>query len=52
MHEISNPVFWGKKGKCFNMSSAENFTQSAKHLFYKGRQIDCISLKNQLIPFL
>ena len=30
-HEMSNPVFWKKFKKCFKMSSAENFTQSAKH---------------------
>ena len=32
LHEITNPVFWEKKNKKknFNMSSAENFTQSAK----------------------
>ena len=34
MNEMSNPVFWKKKKrkeKYFKMSSAENFTQSAKH---------------------
>ena len=30
LHEMSNPVFWEKYGKYFKMSSAENFTQSAK----------------------
>ena len=30
LHEMSNPVSWKKeKKKYFNMSSAENFTQSA-----------------------
>ena len=33
LHEMSNPVFWKKKKKkYFSMSSAENFTQNAKHL--------------------
>ena len=32
LHEMSYPVFWEKnKKKYFKMSSAENFTQSAKH---------------------
>ena len=31
LHEMSNPVFWGKKDKYFKLLSAENFTQSAKH---------------------
>ena len=31
LHEMSNPVFWEKYKKYFKMSSAENFTQSAKH---------------------
>ena len=31
MHEMLNPVFWKKnRKKYFNMSSAENFTQSTK----------------------
>ena len=30
LHEMSNPVFWEKKEKYFKMSSAANFTQSAK----------------------
>ena len=30
LHEISNPVFLENKKKYFKMSSAENFTQSAK----------------------
>ena len=30
LHEMSNPVFLGKKEKHFKMSSAEIFTQSAK----------------------
>ena len=30
LHEMSNSVFWEKKEKYFNMSSAENFIQSAK----------------------
>ena len=29
-HEMSNPVFWGKKEKYFNTWYAENFTQRAK----------------------
>ena len=32
LHEISNSVFWEKQEKYFNMSSAENFTPSAKIL--------------------
>ena len=31
LHEMSNPIFWEIYKKCFNMSSAEKFTQSAKH---------------------
>ena len=33
LHEMSKPVFWEKKKKkkYLNMSSAEKFTQSAKH---------------------
>ena len=31
LHEMSNPVFWEKIRKYFNMSSTKNFTQSAKH---------------------
>ena len=31
LHEMSNPVFWERQEKYFNMSSAENFSQSAKH---------------------
>ena len=30
LHEMLKPVFWEKKKKYFKMSSAENFTQSAK----------------------
>ena len=30
LHEMSNPVFSEKEEKYFKMSSAENFTQSAK----------------------
>ena len=30
LHEMSKPIFWGKKEIYFDMSSAENFTQSAK----------------------
>ena len=30
LHELSNPVFEKNKKKYFKMSSAENFTQSAK----------------------
>ena len=30
LHEMSNPGFWGKYEKYFNMLSAENSTQSAK----------------------
>ena len=30
LHEMPNPVFWKNKKKYFNISSAENFTQSAK----------------------
>ena len=30
LHEMVNPMFWENKKKYFNMSSAENFTQSAK----------------------
>ena len=31
LHEMSNPVFWEKlKKKYLKMSSAENFTHSAK----------------------
>ena len=30
LHEMSKPVFWEKYEKYFNMSSAVNFTQSAK----------------------
>ena len=30
LHEMSNPVFWGKYDKSFTMSYAENFTQGAK----------------------
>ena len=29
-HEISNPVFWEKYEKYFDMLFAETFTQSAK----------------------
>ena len=32
LHELSNPVFWEKY---FNMSSAENFTKSAKCLIFR-----------------
>ena len=31
LHEMWNPIFWEKYEKISNMSSAENFTQSAKH---------------------
>ena len=31
LHEMENPVSWEKQEKYFNMSSAENFTQSAKY---------------------
>ena len=31
LHEMSNPVFWEKQEKYFKMSSAEFFTQDAKH---------------------
>ena len=31
LHEMSKPVSWEKLEKYFNMWSAENFTQSAKH---------------------
>ena len=31
LNEMSNPVFWDYEEKCFNMSSAEIFTQHAKH---------------------
>ena len=31
LHEMSKPVFWGKYGKYFKMSSTENSTQSAQH---------------------
>ena len=31
LHEMLNPVFWEKQEKYFKMSSAENFTQNAKH---------------------
>ena len=31
LHEMSNPIYWEKQEKYLNMSSAENFTQSAKH---------------------
>ena len=30
LHEMSYPVFWEKQEKYFKMSSAQNFTQSAK----------------------
>ena len=30
-HEMSNPVFWKKLEKYFNVLSAENFTKHAKH---------------------
>ena len=30
LHEMSSPVFWEKSEKYFKMSSAENFTQTAK----------------------
>ena len=31
LHEMPNPVFWGKKNrKYLKMSSAENFTQHVK----------------------
>ena len=30
LHKMSNHVFWEKQEKYFNMSSAENITQSAK----------------------
>ena len=30
LHEMSNPVFWERQEKYFNMLSAESFTQSAK----------------------
>ena len=35
LHKMSNPVFSEKWDNYFNMSSAENFTQSAKHLIAK-----------------
>ena len=31
LHEMPNTVFWQILEKYFNMLSAENFTQSAKH---------------------
>ena len=31
LHETSNHVFWEKQEKYFNVSSAKNFTQSAKY---------------------
>ena len=31
LQEMPKPVFWEKLEKNFNMSSAENFTQHAKH---------------------
>ena len=30
LHEMSKPVFWEESEKYFNISSAGNFTQSAK----------------------
>ena len=30
LHEMLNPVFWEDWEKYYTMSSAENFTQSAK----------------------
>ena len=30
LHEMSKPVFWETYKKYFNISAAENFTQSAK----------------------
>ena len=30
LHEISKPAFWEKWEKYFNISSGENFIQSAK----------------------
>ena len=30
LHEMSNSVFWGQKEKYSNISSPENFTQTAK----------------------
>ena len=35
-HEMSDPVFWENY---FKMSSAENFTQSAKRYFLENPQI-------------
>ena len=32
LHGMSNPVFWEKYEKYFRLSSAEIFTQNAKHL--------------------
>ena len=36
LHEMSKPLFWEKSEKCISMSSAENFTQSAKRLHVKS----------------
>ena len=30
-HEMSKPIFWENKKNIINLSSAENFTKSAKH---------------------
>ena len=32
LHKMSNPVFWEKIRKYFKMSSAEIFTERAKHV--------------------
>ena len=31
LHKMTNSLFWEKYGAYFNMSSAENITQSAEH---------------------
>ena len=38
MHEMSDPVFWGKYANYFNMSSAENSIQNAKRKLARRTQ--------------
>ena len=46
LHEMSNPVFWEIYKKYFNMSSAENFIQSAKHLKHNS------NTPARIVPYL
>ena len=41
LHEMSNPVFWGKQEKYFSMSSAENFI----HVPLSDECQDCLDYK-------